>query len=183
MQRPGAEATIALDLYILRAYSRTLMQLIALLGRDLDLVSVIDDFGTLIYAEIDYEVEAANAAHFARLYASLPNVSAPAVFPALSTAKVLTLEWVDGARLTTIAASGDAARAAGLVDTLVQCTLRQMLRNGFFHADPHMGNLLVNAQGELTYLDFGMMSFLEPTQRFAIIEAAVHPNPNPAPCT
>ena len=102
--------------------------------------------------------------------------------------QVLTMEWVDGARLTSLTCDPtdeacDVDKATYIVDTLVQCTLRQMLRNGFFHADPHMGNLLVTAQGELTYLDFGMMSFLEPTQRFAIIEAAVHPNPNPAPRT
>jgi len=73
VQRPGAEATIALDLYILRAYSRTLMQLIGLLrNAPLDLVSVIDDFGGLIYAEIDYEVEAANAARFSVSTASCP---------------------------------------------------------------------------------------------------------------
>ena len=184
VQRPGAEATIALDLYILRAYSRTLMQLIGLLrNAPLDLVSVIDDFGAphpsapfgleachatplsvqplthvtppsggLIYAEIDYEVEAANAARFSRLYSQLPNVSAPAIFRPLSTSKVLTMEWVDGARLTSLVCDPtsefcDVDQASCLVDTLVQCTLRQMLQNGFFHADPHMGNLLVNTEG------------------------------------
>ena len=62
-------------------YSRTLTQLIGLLrNAPLDLVSVIDDFGGLIYAEIDYEVEAANAARFSRLYSQLPNVTAPSIF-------------------------------------------------------------------------------------------------------
>ena len=69
--------------------------------------------------------------------------------------------------------------AAGLqpsavVDCLVQCSLRQMLDTGFFHADPHLGNLLVTPAGELTYVDFGMMSFLAPEQRYAIIEGVVH---------
>lgn len=61
-----------------------------------------------------------------------------------------------------------------LVNTLVQCSLRQMLENGFFHADPHAGNLLITADGRLTYIDFGMMSYVEPTQRYGIIEAVVH---------
>ena len=102
---------------------------------------------------------------------------------ALSTNRVLTMEWVDGVRLTDEAELRALGLSpASLVDTLVQSSLRQMLGNGFFHADPHAGNLLVRPDGTLVYLDFGMMSFLEPTQRFAIIEAAVHPNPNPAPC-
>ena len=68
-------------------------QLIGLLrNAPLDLVSVIDDFGGLIYAEIDYEVEAANAARFSRLYSQLPNVTAPSIFLPLSTSKVLTVE-------------------------------------------------------------------------------------------
>jgi hypothetical protein len=79
------------------------VQLIGLLrNAPLDLVSVIDDFGTLIYAEIDYDVEAANAARFSRLYSQLPNVTAPSIFLPLSTAKVLTMQWVDGARLTSL---------------------------------------------------------------------------------
>jgi aarF domain-containing kinase len=64
VQRPGCEETIALDLHILRAYSSTLTRVISLLGREIDLVNVIDDFGNLIYAEIDYSVEAANARRF-----------------------------------------------------------------------------------------------------------------------
>lgn len=175
VQRPGAEATVALDLYILRSYSQTLTSIIALLGRDVDLVSVIDDFGNLLYAEIDYSLEADNARRFAALYGAIPNVSAPAIVPELSTPRVLTMEWVDGVRLT----DGDGLRALGLqpaalVDTLVQCSLRQMLASGFFHADPHAGNLLVRPDGQLVYIDFGMMSFLAPPQRHAIIEAVVH---------
>lgn len=76
----------------------------------------------------------------------------------LSSSKVLVMEWVDGARLN------DAASLASMglegkqfIDTLVQCTMRQMLDNGFFHADPHAGNLLAMPNGKLCYLDFGMV--------------------------
>ena len=175
VQRPGAEATVALDLYILRSYSRTLTSIISLLGRDLDLVSVIDDFGELIYRELDYSVEAASARAFRGLYGHLPNVSAPAIHAELSTRSVLTMEWIDGVRLT----DADGLAALGLapsrlVDRLVQCSLRQMLGTGFFHADPHAGNLLVRPSGELVYLDFGMMSTLAERQRHAIVESVIH---------
>mmetsp|Transcript_54864 Transcript_54864/g.90965 ORF Transcript_54864/g.90965 Transcript_54864/m.90965 type:complete len:754 (+) Transcript_54864:39-2300(+) len=175
VQRPGCEQTIALDLYILRAYSASLTSLIAMLGREIDLVSVIDDFGVLIYAEIDYTVEASNARRFRQLYGSIPNVSAPEVITELSSRRVMVTEWVDGFRLTDRAALlANRLEPAALVDTLVQCSMRQMLQNGFFHADPHAGNLLVTSEGILVYIDFGMMSFLGSEQRFAIIEAVVH---------
>ncbi|KAL1507029.1 hypothetical protein AB1Y20_007891 [Prymnesium parvum] len=175
VQRPGAEPTIALDLYILRSYSATLTWLISLLGRQIDLVSVIDDFGELIYSEIDYAIEAASARRFVSLYGSIANVTAPKVYTALSTRKVLTMEWIDGVRLTDREALlRQGLDPSRLVDTLTQCTLRQILQNGFFHADPHGGNLLVDKAGRLVYIDFGMMSFVAPSQRYAIIEAVVH---------
>ena len=85
------------------------------------------------------------------------------------------MEWVDGVRLV----EEDKIKAMeldpkNLVDTLVQCSLRQMLENGFFHADPHAGNLLATPEGKLCYLDFGMMSYVEAYQRYSIIEAVVH---------
>lgn len=104
------------------------------------------------------------------------------------------MEWIDGVRLTNRSALLQLGlEPSRLVDSLVQCTLRQacshprtrapaaqhqtqssahgsagcaqILRNGFFHADPHGGNLLVTADGQLAYIDFGMMSFVEPHQR------------------
>ena len=78
-----------------------------------------------------------NAQRFAELYASIPDVFVPKVYTDLSTSKVLTMEWVDGARLS----DRKSIEAMNLdnskfVDILVQCSLRQMLENGFFHADP-----------------------------------------------
>ena len=175
VQRPGVEPTVALDLYILRSYSATLGSIVALLGRNLDFVSVIDDFGQMLYSELDYALEAQNARRFSSLYATIPNVSAPAVLPELSTSTILTMEWVDGVRLTDAEGLRERNLApSALVDTLVQCSLRQMLDSGFFHADPHAGNLFVKDDGTLVYIDFGMMSFLSSAQRHAIIEAVVH---------
>ena len=88
------------------------------------------------------------------------------------------MEWVDGTRLVDGAElavyTGDDKAGTRLVDALVQCSLRQMLDSGFFHADPHAGNLLATDDGRLCYLDFGMMSYLEERQRVSIIEAVVH---------
>jgi len=175
IQRPNCEDAIAIDLYILRFYSGILQNILKYLKRDIDLVSVIDDFGEIIYREIDYRAEAVNAQRFAELYANIPNIFVPKIYTDLSTSKVLTMEWVDGCRLTdkeSLTAMG--LDSTKLVDTLVQCSLRQMLENGFFHADPHGGNLIAMPSGKVCYLDFGMVSYVEAAQRYSIIEAVVH---------
>lgn len=137
IQRPKCEEIIALDLYILRWWSNALWNRVtALLNRDIDFISIIDDFGELIYREIDYVAEAANAQRFNELYSGVTDVFVPKVYSELTTSKVLTMEWVDGFRLTDIemleAYNLDRKK---LVDTLVQCSLRQILDNGFFHGE------------------------------------------------
>jgi predicted unusual protein kinase regulating ubiquinone biosynthesis (AarF/ABC1/UbiB family) len=85
------------------------------------------------------------------------------------------MEWVDGVKLTEL----DKIKALGfdsreLIGVGVECSLRQLLDRGFFHADPHPGNLLVMHDGKLAYLDFGMMSYVEKDQRYGLIESIVH---------
>jgi aarF domain-containing kinase len=98
------------------------------LNRDIDIQAIIDDFGELIYREIDYVAEAANAQRFNELYAGVTDVFVPKIYSDYTTSKVLTMEWVDGFRLTdsaSLAAYG--LNRKKLVDTLVQCSLRQIL--------------------------------------------------------
>ena len=176
IQRPNCEDVIALDLYVLRWWSGVANFVTTLLNRDIDVQSIIDDFGELIYRELDYVAEAANAQRFSELYANqVKDVFVPKVYSELTTSKVLTMEWVEGFRLT----DNDNLEKYNLdrkklVDTLVQCSLRQILGNGFFHADPHAGNLLVVPDGRLCYLDFGMMSYAAGPQRNGFLLAVVH---------
>lgn len=140
IQRPGCEDIIALDLYILRWWSGIYNRIFQLLRRDIDVQNVIDQFGELIYREIDYVAEAANAQRFNELYAGVKDVFVPKIYSDLTTSKVLTMEWVDGFRLTDKESLQQyGLEPSKLVDTLVQCSLRQILENGFFHADPHAG--------------------------------------------
>ena len=113
-------------------------EIFKLLGRDINLQSVMDNFGQLLYAEIDYVAETANTRRFLELYVqdvAIANVFVPKVYSELTTRKVLTMEWVDGFRLT----DSENLEAYNLdkkklVDALVQCSLRQIMENGFFHA-------------------------------------------------
>jgi predicted unusual protein kinase regulating ubiquinone biosynthesis (AarF/ABC1/UbiB family) len=128
IQRPNCEEIIALDLYVLRWWSGVYNGIFKLLNRDIDLQSIIDDFGVLIYREIDYVAEAANAQRFNELYAGVTDVFVPKVYSDFTTNKVLTMEWVDGFRLTDQASlSRYGLDESKLVDTLVQCSLRQIL--------------------------------------------------------
>ena len=135
IQRPNCEDIIALDLYILRWWAGWYNKIFQILKRDVDVQSIIDDFGVLIYREIDYLAEAANAQRFNELYAGVTDVFVPKIYSDFSTSKVLTMEWVDGVRLTDQAGLDrfnlDASK---LVNTLVECSMRQILENGFFHA-------------------------------------------------
>jgi predicted unusual protein kinase regulating ubiquinone biosynthesis (AarF/ABC1/UbiB family) len=88
IQRPYCEESIAVDMFIMRWYASLTQKALEALGRSIDLVSVIDDFGDLIYREIDYRAEAVNAQRFAELYASIPDVFVPKVYTDLSTSKV-----------------------------------------------------------------------------------------------
>lgn len=175
VQRPNCEPTISLDLYVLRFYAGFLTKALKALKRDVDLTAIIDDFGELIYREIDYRAEMVNCQRFAELYANIPDVFVPKVYAELTSREVLTMEWVEGARLSDRAMLDNyGLEPSRLVDTMVQCSLRQMLENGFFHADPHAGNLLALPNGKLCYLDFGMVSYVESKQRYGIIEAVIH---------
>jgi ABC1 atypical kinase-like domain len=130
IQRPSCEEIVALDLYILRWWSGVYNQIIfRLLNRDIDLQNIIDDFGVLIYRELDYVAEASNAQRFNELYAGItPDVFVPKIYSDYTTSRVLTMEWVDGYRITdTKTMNKLGLNERKLVNTLVQCSVRQIL--------------------------------------------------------
>ncbi|NET48072.1 MAG: AarF/ABC1/UbiB kinase family protein [Merismopedia sp. SIO2A8] len=173
VQRPDLEEGIALDIHILR-------QLAALIQRSVkrirsDLVAIMDEFGERIFEEMDYVNEGQNAEKFAQLYGHLQDIYVPKIYWPYTNRRVLTMEWINGTKLTQPERIKEQGVDAGyLVEMGVQCSLRQLLEHGFFHADPHPGNLLAMPEGKLAYLDFGMMSQVKPQQRYGLLEAVVH---------
>ncbi|KAK4534867.1 hypothetical protein CDCA_CDCA03G0892 [Cyanidium caldarium] len=172
VQRLNCEDIISLDIYILRQLSGVISRALNWLRRDINVVSIIDELGKLIFEEIDYLNEARNAERFYELYGNLADVRVPTIYWQFTRRRVLTMSWVDGVRLNSSQLRPEQAQR--LVEIMVQCSLRQMLENGFFHADPHGGNLLATPDGKLCWLDFGMVSEVEPAQRYGIIEAVMH---------
>ncbi len=173
VQRPGLAKRITLDLYILRQLAQWITNRVERVRSDL--VGIMDEFGARIVEEMDYTHEGENAQRFSQLYGHLPNIYVPHIYMEYTARRVLTMEWIEGTKLTQIEAlAKQGIDATHLIEVGVQCSLRQLLEHGFFHADPHPGNLLAMADGNLAYLDFGMMSEVKPYQRYGLIEAVVH---------
>jgi predicted unusual protein kinase regulating ubiquinone biosynthesis (AarF/ABC1/UbiB family) len=173
VQRPGLAQQITLDLYILRGLASWSANNLKRVRSDL--VGIMDEFGARIFEEMDYTQEGRNAERFAQLYGHVTDVYIPRIYWQYTQRRVLTMEWITGTKLTqTQEIRAQGIDAGYLVEVGVQCSLLQLLEHGFFHADPHPGNLLATPDGKLAYLDFGMMSEVKPYQRYGLIEAVVH---------
>ena len=173
VQRPGLREQITLDLYIVRNIAAWLNSNVGLIRSDL--VALIDELGKRVFEEMDYLNEASNAEAFRDLHVHNPRIAVPAIYRDATSRRVLTMEWIDGVKLTNL----DAVRELGIdpddmVEVGVNCSLQQLLEHGFFHADPHPGNLLAMKDGRLCYLDFGMMSEVSRESRTGLIQAVVH---------
>lgn len=173
VQRPNLRPTLTLDLYLMRRLAVWVEPWLPLnLGHDLALI--VDEFGMKLFEEIDYYHEARNAEQFALNFDGDPDVKVPVIYNQFSSEKVLTLEWIDGIKLTDL----DKLAAAGLdADNLIKIGvtsgLRQLLEYGFFHADPHPGNLFATPDGRMAYIDFGMMDQLSESMKETIASAVV----------
>lgn len=165
VQRPRIEQVIEVDLEIMLQLA-TLMQK-HLQGMDiLDPVGIVREFERSIRKEMDFTIEAAHISRFSRNFQTDTTIHVPKVYEDLATKKILTMEFIDGIKATNVNAlleSGNdphiiASRGADLV-------LKQVLEHGFFHADPHAGNILVLDNNIICFLDFGMMGSLLPKHR------------------
>ncbi|AUC60612.1 Ubiquinone biosynthesis monooxygenase UbiB [Cyanobacterium sp. HL-69] len=173
VQRPKLLPVITLDLYLLRLGSKWIAPFLPLnLGHDLTLI--VDEFGIKLFEEIDYVNEGRNAEKFAANFRDDDDVKVPHIYWRYTSHKVLTLEWINGCKLNDF----DSIRAAGLdpsdiIKVGVTSGLRQLLEHGFFHADPHPGNLFAMADGRMAYIDFGMMDQLDEHTKETIASSIV----------
>jgi predicted unusual protein kinase regulating ubiquinone biosynthesis (AarF/ABC1/UbiB family) len=174
VQRPNLRPLLSLDLYLMRWASKWIGSWLPLnLGHDLTLI--VDEFGTKLFEEIDYLNEARNAEKFANNFRDNPQVKVPVIYWRYTNTRVLTLEWINGFKLTDtkkIFAAGLEPEA--IIQIGVTAGLQQLLEYGFFHADPHPGNLFAMSDGRMAYIDFGMMDQLEETTKETLVDALVH---------
>lgn len=172
--RPGVEAIVDRDIRLSRAivnavYAR--WSHVHVLGFRI----VLDEFDRHVREEMDFEREAVQCTRMRERFADEPRLKIPAVETTLTRREVLVLEFVEGTRIDRL----DTQIAQGLVqpqllaETLIETYARMMLRDGVFHADPHPGNLLVDARGRLVLLDFGMVIDVPVATRKALFETII----------
>jgi ubiquinone biosynthesis protein len=171
VQRPNIRTQVRADLGIMLNASRVIERR-SDGAKSVDLVGIIDEFGTNVIAELDYNGEAYNARRLARNMESIPQVHIPTIYTDLSTDSLLTLEFIDGVKVIDV----EAIDAAGLdkkelADAALYGVVKQLLIDGFFHGDPHPGNVLVNLRDStIDFIDTGMVGELDVNQRINVIQ-------------
>ena len=174
VQRPNLKPILTLDLYLMRLGAGWLAPFLPLnLGHDLTLI--VDEFGIKLFEEVDYCNEARNAEKFALNFQNNPQVKVPKIYWRYSSDRVITLEWINGYKLTGTQHLEEARiDTNAIVEIGVTSGLQQLLEFGFFHADPHPGNLFATTDGQMAYIDFGMMDQLDETTKETLVDAVVH---------
>ncbi len=173
VQYPEIGALVRSDLSNLRMLFRA----VGVLERDFDLMPLVDELGTHVPLELNFVNEAHNAEKISHFYAARDDVYVPSVHWEFTTRKVMVSEFIDGIKIS----DTKALRAAGvdsdaIMQTLVEAYCEQILTRGFFHADPHPGNLLVQPKSpegtgpRLVFVDFGLAKELPARFRQGIVE-------------
>jgi ubiquinone biosynthesis protein len=168
--RPGVEKRFAADLESFYFAARLMERLIAE-ARRLRPIAAVAMLEQSMKLELDLRMEASAIAEMAGNIADDPGIRLPKVDWQRTARQVLTTEWIDGtpiADLETLKAKGFDFKTLG--DTVIQSFLRHAIRDGFFHADMHQGNLFVDANGKLVMVDFGIMGRLGPKERMFLAE-------------
>ncbi len=151
--RPGVPELVEVDVEIVKEAADRLSR--SAIGRRYDFKGLASQLETTLLPELDLHQEALNATRIGDSIAEFPRLRVPRVAEELTRRRVLVLEYVEGTKLTQIAAPID-----GLADELWRAYLKQILVDGAFHCDPHPGNFLLDAEGKLAILDHGMVAFV-----------------------
>lgn len=157
VQRPGIEPAIRSDLHILYTLAHLLRDRVQLPGL-YSPMGIVQEFDAALTRELDFIQEARAAARFRRCLSGHRELYAPEVLEEWTTRRMLVLEMLEGRRFSELLPGTREAEAA--MDRLIEATYLQVFEFGFFHGDPHPGNLLVLADGRLAYLDFGLTGTL-----------------------
>ncbi|MEW5852131.1 MAG: AarF/ABC1/UbiB kinase family protein [Myxococcota bacterium] len=169
VQRPGVREKIQGDLSLLNFLARQAEDIAPEL-RLFNLVGMVQEFEKSIDRETDFTVEAGNIDRFSRNFRDQPAIKIPRVHKALSTDIVLTMERIRGRKLTEAVTGAAPDVVERVVGTYLDCAYRMIFHDGFFHGDLHPGNALLQDDGKLALLDFGMVGRLTPEMRDKVID-------------
>jgi predicted unusual protein kinase regulating ubiquinone biosynthesis (AarF/ABC1/UbiB family) len=174
VQRPNLETIIKGDIEILRKVAG-FAERFPSLNENADWAGMLKEFDETVHEEMDYAAEGRNAERFQDSFKDWTNVHVPKIYWSATTSKVLTMEFIHGTKVTSI----DELKARSVSPEkvnrlLIRTYLKQLLEDGFFHADPHPGNLLVMPDGRLAFFDFGMVGRITPQLQSKMIDAFFH---------
>ncbi|MDD1660174.1 MAG: AarF/UbiB family protein [Methanomicrobiales archaeon] len=169
VQRPGIPAIIEKDIVILRWMAKRVETLFP----DLKVYNpggMVEDFAVQIRKELDFIRDGKNAERLTRNMQGIPKVRCPKIYWEYSGPRMLVMEFIEGVRVDDV----EALRRMGhdpkkIGKTGFTAYIKQIFEDGFFHGDPHPGNLLVTAKGDLVFLDFGIVGIIRPEKRWVFI--------------
>ena len=169
IQRPGIESMIETDLDIV-AYLARLAERYVPSSRYLGPTGMVKEFRKHIRRELDFERERQNMDRFSSMFGRRDGLKVPGTYPKHSTRRLLIMEYVDGTKVSSVLANPEGPHKvtfdpAKIAERGAHLTLEQILIHGFFHADPHPGNLMILPGNTICYLDFGLMGRLHEEER------------------
>ena len=174
VQRPNLEATIKGDIVILRKVAK-FAERFPQLNENADWAGMLREFDVTIHEEMDYAAEGRNAERFRDSFKNWSNIHVPKIYWNATTSRVLTMEFIHGTKVTDLEGQKRQNISPEKVNRLlIKTYLKQLLEDGFFHADPHPGNLLVMPDGRLAFFDFGMVGRITPQLQAKMIDAFFH---------
>ncbi len=168
VQRPDIEKTISLDVAILHDLARFVEKHVPE-SAGLNPTGVVEEFTQTLQRELDFENEASNAERFAEQFEGNPSIRVPQIYRDRSNARILTMDFITGTAITDTAALArkeiDPSKLAGTMTGLIY---EQIFAHGFFHGDPHPGNMTVLDDARIVLYDYGMMGKFTPQMRESI---------------
>lgn len=171
IRRPGVKQQVRNDLDILNFLAEKAEQHLSSMKK-VDALNFVQEFSKWTRQELDMEQECLNAQIFRENMKSLEGVKVPRVYPELTTEKVLVMEYVEGVKCTEDEKLKQLdINQEQIAKNAIRAGLRQTVLDGFFHADPHPSNFLINEEGKIIYLDFGMMGKIttDKSEKLALI--------------
>ena len=175
VQRPNLPQIINFDIAVLRRIVHLVNRFLPTANQNADWEGMLREFSSTVYEEMDYVQEGHNADRFRANFQDWRAIYVPRIYWSHTTARVLTMEFIRGTKVVDL----DELRARRISPVkvnrlLVRTYLKQLLEDGFFHADPHPGNLLVMDSGHLAFFDFGMTGKISPRLQSQMIDAFFH---------
>ncbi|KAL3133809.1 hypothetical protein ABBQ32_008284 [Trebouxia sp. C0010 RCD-2024] len=167
VQRPGLKNLFDIDMANLKVLAKQMDRT----DENSDFLGIYDEAEAILYKEIDYISEGKNADRFRRNFQDDSNIQVPGVYWQFTSPRVITLDYLPGTKITSVAALQSLGiDTATVARRATEAYLVQILKHGFLHSDPHPGNIAVNADGGLIFYDFGMMSTIVPATKDRLMD-------------